>query len=36
MIQKKVKHSTQLASEENRVIKETIRKFGLTASNVGK
>ena len=33
MTQKKVKHSTQIASEENRVIKETIRKSQLAASN---
>ena len=33
MNQKNVKHNTQLASEENRVIKETIRKSRLAASN---
>lgn len=33
MTQKKVKQSTQIASKENRVIKETIRKSRLAASN---
>lgn len=32
-MQKKTKRSIRFASEENRVIKETIRKSGLTASN---
>lgn len=32
-MQKKTKHSIRFASEESKVIKETIRKSGLTASN---